>query len=382
MLSPHSVFVSGCFDLPHAGHVQFLESAAQFGDLIVAIGSDRTIMGLKGRPPVMGELERLCVVASLRMVKHALIATGTGVLDFAAELREFRPATFVVNDDGHAACKEALCRELGIDYVVLPRQPRAGLAAQSTSGLRQSVALPYRVDLAGGWLDQPFVSSLHPGCVVVASVVADRQFGEHSGMATSTRKTARALWGDRLPSGDPVELARLLFGAENPPGKSPIAGSQDALGIALPGVSRLDYDGGYWPSRVESVVDDSLLDWLASLLWLYPLAPRAADFDVFAGRDMTATKASALSEAADRAWRALLAKDAERLGRAVWDSFQAQLALFPSMMTRQVEETLRRVRGEVAGCKLTGAGGGGYLLLVARDPPHGCHGLQIRRQMF
>lgn len=107
MLSPHSVFVSGCFDLPHAGNVQFLESAARFGDLIVAIGSDRTITGLKGKPPVMDELERLCVVASLRMVKHALIATGTGVLDFAAELREFRPATF---------------------GVALPRRPRRRMA--------------------------------------------------------------------------------------------------------------------------------------------------------------------------------------------------------------------------------------------------------------
>lgn len=133
---------------------------------------------------------------------------------------------------------------------------------------------------------------------------------------------------------------------------------------------------------MESVVDDSLVNWLEPLLWLYPLAPRAADFDVLAGRDTTAPKALALAEAADRAWGAILARDVEGLGRAVGDSFQAQLTMFPGMMTRQAEEAIRQARFKVAGCKLTGAGGGGYLLLVARDPPRGCQGLQIRRRMF
>ena len=43
------VFVSGCFDMLHSGHVEFFREAAQYGDLYVAIGSDRTIFELKGR---------------------------------------------------------------------------------------------------------------------------------------------------------------------------------------------------------------------------------------------------------------------------------------------------------------------------------------------
>jgi cytidyltransferase-like protein len=46
------VFVSGCFDLLHSGHIRFLEEAASYGDVYVALGSDRTVAELKGRPPV------------------------------------------------------------------------------------------------------------------------------------------------------------------------------------------------------------------------------------------------------------------------------------------------------------------------------------------
>ena len=53
------VFVSGCFDMLHSGHVAFFEEAATHGDLYVGIGSDRTISDLKGRRTVNGERERL-----------------------------------------------------------------------------------------------------------------------------------------------------------------------------------------------------------------------------------------------------------------------------------------------------------------------------------
>ena len=37
------VFVSGCYDLLHSGHVEFFRQAAQYGDLYVGIGSDADI---------------------------------------------------------------------------------------------------------------------------------------------------------------------------------------------------------------------------------------------------------------------------------------------------------------------------------------------------
>ncbi len=50
------VLISGCFDMLHAGHVEFFQGAAALGDqLYVALGSDQTVYDLKGRPPVNNE---------------------------------------------------------------------------------------------------------------------------------------------------------------------------------------------------------------------------------------------------------------------------------------------------------------------------------------
>ncbi len=46
------VFISGCFDMLHSGHVEFFQRAAALGDqLYVALGSDQTVYDLKGRSP-------------------------------------------------------------------------------------------------------------------------------------------------------------------------------------------------------------------------------------------------------------------------------------------------------------------------------------------
>ena len=37
------VFVSGCYDMLHSGHIAFFRSAATYGDLVVALGSDKTL---------------------------------------------------------------------------------------------------------------------------------------------------------------------------------------------------------------------------------------------------------------------------------------------------------------------------------------------------
>ena len=149
------VFVSGCFDMLHSGHVEFFREASQYGDLYVAIGSDRTIFELKGRETVNSEQERLFMIKSVSFVKDVFISRGSGILDFEAELREMMPDYFVVNADGHISEKRDLCHELGIQYIILERKPHPGFDARSTTQLRQRDYLPYRIDLAGGWLDQP-----------------------------------------------------------------------------------------------------------------------------------------------------------------------------------------------------------------------------------
>ena len=46
------VFVSGCYDLLHSGHVEFFQQASQFGELYVGIGSDATYLEYKHRKPM------------------------------------------------------------------------------------------------------------------------------------------------------------------------------------------------------------------------------------------------------------------------------------------------------------------------------------------
>ena len=94
------VFVSGCYDMLHSGHVAFFEEAASHGDLYVGIGSDKTIYELKARKTINTEAERLYMVKALRVVKDAWVNSGSGLLDFEKELRELKPDIFFVKTDG------------------------------------------------------------------------------------------------------------------------------------------------------------------------------------------------------------------------------------------------------------------------------------------
>ena len=245
------VFVSGFFDMLHSGHIEFLRQAAQFGDLIVAIGSDKTIFELKGHPPVNTQEERLFMVRAVSYVSKAFISSGSGIIDFESELRQIKPDLFIVNEDGNVPEKRELCASLGIEYKILQRDPHPGLVPRSTSSLRNRLNMPYRIDMAGGWLDQPFVSRHYPGPVITISLEPTIEFNERSGMATSTRRKAIELWSPHLPAGDPEKLAKILFCYDNPPGTQEISGSQDAIGLVMPGLNKANYNGEYWPSRIE-----------------------------------------------------------------------------------------------------------------------------------
>ncbi|MCQ2397483.1 MAG: cytidyltransferase, partial [Lentisphaeria bacterium] len=169
----------------HSGHVAFFEEASTYGDLYVGIGSDRTIFQLKNRKTVNCEAERLYMVKALRCVKEAWINKGSGILDFAEEVERLRPDIFFVNTDGYSQAKQDFCDRLGIRMIVSNRRPHEGLPARSTTALRQECTIPYRLELGGGWLDQPMVNGLVKGPVVVMSVEPHMEFNHRSGMATS-----------------------------------------------------------------------------------------------------------------------------------------------------------------------------------------------------
>ena len=175
------VFVSGCYDLLHSGHVEFFQQASQFGELYVGIGSDATYQEYKHRKPMFPQEERLFMVRNIKAVKEAYINEGHGVIDFLPTLDIVRPDVFVVNAEGGSEEKRRLCAERGIEYIELQRTPHEGLQARSSSSLKaelsnnkeidtQSKGIPTRLDLAGTWIDQPYVSQHYPGWAITISL--------------------------------------------------------------------------------------------------------------------------------------------------------------------------------------------------------------------
>jgi cytidyltransferase-like protein len=376
---PKKVMISGCFDLLHSGHIAFFQEASSYGDLYVSVGSDKTIYELKGRPPVNSEEERLFMIKAVACVKDASIARGSGMLDFLDYFLEIKPDIFVVNEDGNLLDKARLCAQHGVEYIVLERKPIPGLTARSTTALRTINQIPYRIDLAGGWLDQPFVSQHYPGAVITISIEPTVEFNERSGMASSTRRKAIDLWGPRLPAGSPEKLARILFAYDNPPGTREVSGSQDAIGIVFPGLNKSWYAGAYWPTHIDHCNDDSVLNFIEHSLNLIPLGPRHQDFDVLSNTRINAEGARALSEATEDCWKALLQQDISTVGRAMRAAFEAQIAMFPNMMNDLIAYLINQYRDSALGWKVTGAGGGGYLILVSDAPIHNALHVLVRR---
>ena len=378
-MSKKKVFVSGCYDMLHSGHVAFFKEASSHGDLYVGIGSDATIKELKDRKTINTEQERLYMVKAIRYVKEAFINSGSGIMDFEEDVKQLKPDIFFVNSDGYTPGKKRFCEENGIELMVSTRIPEAGLPTRSTTALRQECKIPYRIDLAGGWLDQPYVSKYCSGPVLTISIEPDYDFNNRGGMSTSSRKAAIEMWHVDIPEGDRETLAKMVFRYENPPGSTYISGSQDAIGIVMPGLNRLNYDGGYWPESIETVKESSVLDFIEKNLWLVPLAPRDSKYDVLANTNISEAGAKALAKAANDSWEAINAMDIDAWGKACTASFEAQVAMFPNMISPHVQKAIDEYKGCVKGYKITGAGGGGYLVIINDTPIKNAIQIRIRR---
>jgi cytidyltransferase-like protein len=381
------IFVSGCYDMLHSGHVAFFKEAASYGDLYVGIGSDATISDLKGRTTVNSEQERLYMVKSVRYVTDAWVNKGSGILDFEEDLREFSPDVFVVNEDGHSPAKEALCTELGINYLILKRIPEAGLPARSTTSLRTGGAqcqLPFRLDLAGTWIDQPYVSKFGAGWAITISIEPTIEFMERCGMSTSTRNAARKLWPYQLPLDHPEKIAEMLFRYENEPGRKEISGAQDSIGICMPGLNRHQYNNNYWPDKIESCNNEEVLTWLEDHLCMVLLWPREQGLNLLNETYIDEENVHALTSAAEDAWNAIIKQDLDSFAKAYRASYEAQIKMFPKMLNPAISEVIEKYRtqypDQILAWKMPGAGGGGYLAFVCTEPIENSIRLKIRRK--
>lgn len=376
------VFVSGCFDMLHSGHIAFFKQAASFGDLYVGIGSDATIDDLKGRNTINSEKERIYMINAIKYVKKSFVNSGSGILDFKEDLRVLKPDFFVVNEDGYTSEKERLCKELGIELHVLNREPDEDLPARSTTSIRSgdNCSLPYRIDLAGTWIDQPYVSKFNPGWAITLSLEPIFEYNERCGMSTSTRNAAKKIWPYYLPIEKPEKLAEILFKFENTPGSKIISGAQDAIGICMPGLVRHYYNNAYWPEKFESNHSEDILTWLEKHLCMVMLWPREKDIDLLNETCIDKTKVQELTNASEQVWEAINNKDLESFANGFLKSFDAQTTMFPKMINDRILQEIEKYKDNALAWKLAGAGGAGYLILVTEKQIEGTMKIKVRRK--
>jgi hypothetical protein len=249
-------------------------------------------------------------------------------------------------------------------------------------------AIPYRLALAGGWIDQPFVSRCNPdppGSMVVVAVEPQFFFMDRCGMGTSTRKVAMALWGEQLPDGNPAELVRQLYRAENQ-GKAEPSGSQDMAGLIYPGINRLDYDagfeGGYFPVHVESCNDPQIAGWLGQVIHILPVAPRPAGYNPLGVKNLDREWIRRLGQSGKDCYQAILNRDAAALGESMNECMRCWEAILPhtvrhSSLTVDLVSLLEYYQKHYPGAMYSGCGGG-YLFVVSETPVPGALHAKVR----
>lgn len=119
------VFVSGCYDILHGGHIEFFNQAKALGDyLVVCFAGDKSLMLHKNKKPSLPELHKKKIIESLRMVDEVVIGDYLDELglDFKEHFLRIKPDILAVTeDDKYGEQKTALCNQIGAQYVVLPK---------------------------------------------------------------------------------------------------------------------------------------------------------------------------------------------------------------------------------------------------------------------
>ncbi|NJN25708.1 MAG: D-glycero-beta-D-manno-heptose 1-phosphate adenylyltransferase [Cyclobacteriaceae bacterium] len=70
-----TVFSNGCFDILHAGHVDYLEKARNIGDhLVVGLNTDASVSKLKGpQRPIVDQNSRARILAALQCIDMVVL---------------------------------------------------------------------------------------------------------------------------------------------------------------------------------------------------------------------------------------------------------------------------------------------------------------------
>ena len=249
-------------------------------------------------------------------------------------------------------------------------------------------SIPNRLQLAGGWIDQPFVSQHNPappGSMVVTQIEPDFRPMDRSGIASGTRQIAMKLWRGKLPNRPPDELVRELYYAENK-GKQEPSGSQDMIGLIYPGINRLDYDfnlhGGVFPSNIESCNSPRVAHWLSQVLHLIPIEPRPDGYSPLGLKNLKPGWVARLGQSGKDCFDAILQMDVEKLGASLDLNMKCWETLLPHVIRHtalrlDLKSILKAYQAQYPGAMYSGCGGG-YLIVASEKPVPGAFKVTVR----
>jgi hypothetical protein len=249
-------------------------------------------------------------------------------------------------------------------------------------------AIPNRLQLAGGWIDQPFVNEHNPkppGAMVVVQIEPDFRPMNRSGIASGTRAIAMRIWKGKLPNRPPADLARELYEVENK-GKAEPSGSQDMIGLVYPGVNRLDYDfkvqGGVFPAHVESCNDPRVARWLSRVLYLLPVEPRPEGYNPLGIKNLDPKWVARLGQSGQDCYHAIVKKDVQALGASFnlnmkcWETLLPHVVRHP-LIRFDLMPLLKAYQQQYPGAMYSGCGGG-YLIVASNEPVPGAFQVNVR----
>ncbi len=291
-------------------------------------------------------------------------------------LASIEDARRLVNSSGSVGANYIEANEALVK--MLDKAPLAGVIGQ----------IPNRLALAGGWIDQPFVSRLNPeppGSMVVAALEPTFRVMDRSGFASGTRAIAAKLWNGRLPDRPAAELVRDLYQAENR-GKSEPSGSQDMIGLVYPGINRLDYDfaadGGLFPGHIETLRDRRAARWLERVLHVLPIEPRPEGYSPLGQKCLEPRWIGRLGRSGRSCFDAIRGMDLEALGASMnecmvcWEKILPHTVRHP-LIKLDLKAILRAYQRRYPGAMYSGCGGG-YLFVVSNEPVPGSFHVTIR----
>lgn len=335
--SMRHIFVSGCYDIIHAGHVQFFREAKALGDfLTVSFASAEVLWAHKQRRSSLPDEHKQGILEALEMIDQVIIGKGMDHgLDFLEDFRRLKPDVLAVTeDDQYGDLKRALCAEVGAEYIVLPKTPpqyEPVSTSQLVKWIRAPKDAPLRVDFAGGWLDVP--RHARDGTFIVNCAIQPKVSLRDWGYERNAGLGGSGAWA--LLNGHTGVEEEIKLGV----------GWQDPAVIRETGLCI--WRSGERPS-LEFKTDGTMLHGRMALWWSGQShnTPSMADEK----RDY-----SAIEAASHMARKAVLESNVEQLATAVSCSYAAQL--------HEGMTPLPEVAGSI-GRKYCGGGFGGYALYL------------------